>query len=181
MAGPAAPVYAAGVAGYRLWKLRKHAKKAKRLRKPARKGWRWIKKGGKWTYVKAKRGTQWVGEKTFKHYYKGMPHPSRPWTYRRWMGAPEGYELVTRGPEGYYEYKKRQYRDYKRLWELTKRKKSKRGPGSARKRTGRPKSRKTMRARSAPKPKMVRYRKGGCPPGYRYDPRRKMCIQNTYK
>ena len=59
--------------------------------------------------------------------------------------------------------------------------KSKRGSGFAIKRTGRPQSRKTMRARSAPKPKMVRYRKGGCPPGYRYDPRRKMCIQNKYK
>jgi hypothetical protein len=59
--------------------------------------------------------------------------------------------------------------------------KSKRGLGVVKKRPGRPKSRKTMRARSAPKPKMVPYRKGGCPPGYRYDPRRKMCIQNIYK
>lgn len=70
---------------------------------------------------------------------------------------------------------------YSKSWWLPKKKKSQRGPGSAIKRTGRPKSRKTMRARSAPKPKMVRYRKGGCPPGYRYDPRRKMCIQNKYK
>jgi hypothetical protein len=43
------------------------------------------------------------------------------------------------------------------------------------------KRRKTMRAPSAlkGKPKFVRYRKGGCPPGYVYDVKRKMCIQNT--
>jgi len=64
--------------------------------------------------------------------------------------------------------------------------KSKRGLGSARKRTGRPKSRKTMRARSAHRrpgrsPARLRYRKGGCPPGYRYDPRSKMCIHKSYR
>ena len=43
--------------------------------------------------------------------------------------------------------------------------------------------RKTMRAPSTPKdkPKFVRYRKGGCPPGYVYDPKRKMCIQRRYR
>jgi hypothetical protein len=72
-------------------------------------------------------------------------------------------------------------RHEKKVTQSHKYRESKRGLGSAVKRTGRPKSRKTMRARSAPKPKMVRYRKGGCPPGYRYDPRRKMCIQINYK
>ena len=45
------------------------------------------------------------------------------------------------------------------------------------------KRRKTMRAPSAPKskPKFVRYRKGGCPSGYVYDPKRKMCIQRRYR
>ena len=45
------------------------------------------------------------------------------------------------------------------------------------------KRRKTMRAPSAKpdKPKFVRYRKGGCPPGYVYDVKRKMCIQKRYR
>lgn len=47
-------------------------------------------------------------------------------------------------------------------------------------------TRKTMRGASAKKkrsrkPKFVRYRKGGCPPGYSYDPKRKMCIHNSYR
>ena len=40
------------------------------------------------------------------------------------------------------------------------------------------KRRKTMRARSAqPVKKTTFYRKGGCPPGYRYDPFRRMCVK----
>lgn len=53
-------------------------------------------------------------------------------------------------------------------------------------RTGTPEARKTMRGPSAPKkrskkPKFVRYRTGGCPPGYTYDPKRKMCIHKSYR
>lgn len=52
-------------------------------------------------------------------------------------------------------------------------------------RTGTSDARKTMRGPSAPKrskkPKFVRYRTGGCPPGYSYDPKRKMCIHNSYR
>ena len=52
-------------------------------------------------------------------------------------------------------------------------------------RTGTPVARKTMRGPSASKrskkPKFVRYRTGGCPPGYTYDPKRKMCIHNSYR
>ena len=29
------------------------------------------------------------------------------------------------------------------------------------------------------RPRTVRYRKGGCPPGYRYDRRRKMCVRTS--
>ena len=45
------------------------------------------------------------------------------------------------------------------------------------------KRRKSMRAPLTPKdkPKFVRYRKGGCPPGYVYDVKRKMCIQRRYR
>ena len=31
-------------------------------------------------------------------------------------------------------------------------------------------------SRGRRRPRTVRYRKGGCPPGYRYDRRRKMCV-----
>lgn len=75
----------------------------------------------------------------------------------------------------------RKVRYEKKTFQSHKHRKSQRGLGSATKRTGRPKSRKTMRARSARRPRFVPYRKGGCPPGYRYDPRRKMCIQINYK
>jgi hypothetical protein len=50
---------------------------------------------------------------------------------------------------------------------------------------GRLKTRKTMRARSAQKNgakrKTVPYRKGGCPPGYRYDPKLKLCVLYTQR
>ena len=37
----------------------------------------------------------------------------------------------------------------------------------------------TRGARGRTRPKTVRYRKGGCPPGYRYDPRKKMCVRTS--
>ena len=52
-------------------------------------------------------------------------------------------------------------------------------PGTSRKKPGR---RSPLAGRRGPatsrerRPRTVRYRKGGCPPGYRYDRRRKMCV-----
>jgi hypothetical protein len=52
-------------------------------------------------------------------------------------------------------------------------------PGTSRKKPGR---RVPLADRRGPatsrerRPRTVRYRKGGCPPGYRYDRRRRMCV-----
>ncbi len=52
-------------------------------------------------------------------------------------------------------------------------------PGASRKKPGR---RAPLADRRGPatsrerRPRTVRYRKGGCPPGYRYDRRRRMCV-----
>jgi hypothetical protein len=72
---------------------------------------------------------------------------------------------------------------YARRMSAKKNEQSKKGwkPQFRRARGGGPRSA-PISAKKVRRPKVVPYRRGvGCPKGYRYDPRRKMCIQNNYK
>ncbi len=100
----------------------------------ARVGWRYVArpavraapKVARGAWRGTKRGTQWVGLQTTKHWIRKTPDPSRPWTYRRMSGVPESYKFVKKGPRKYVSSKKKKYskiyRTAKGGWKLRKRK-----------------------------------------------------------
>lgn len=145
----------------------------KKIEKPARAGAAAAGRVGK-------RGAQWAGTRVIQSWQKRQPDPTRPWTYSRMMGVPEGVQFISRGPQGYWDYKRKQWVTVWQAVNLAK--KQSKGKSRNRSRSGRTtKRRKTIRAPSAKsKLKMKRRRGSRCPPGYRYDARRKMCIQRSY-
>ncbi len=124
------------------------------------------------------------GFKKPRTYYKQSPFHRRKFPMSRptYESAKKGWKKARRfGGSRLHPFNLLPRPKKGQVWGRYKKKsKGKSSSGTTRGRTV--KRRKTMRAPSAQKkPKFVRYRKGGCPPGYVYDVKRKMCIHKRYR